>query len=241
MRPVIPLLASLGPCPEELRLKRSPPRMNYFGHAAIATLAGGDPEFVLGAMLPDLCAMAGVRCTSFVHPSVQNGVRFHVQTDSLFHQTQAFLAHNRVTLQALLHLGVRRGPARAAAHIGVEMLIDAQLIQDDSLLCGYLAGLRSGASSKQKFFPLGILDRNLLRGLCAHLDRGGTFVHGTSRERFRERLGHTLRGRARLAPTREELEMISEYLAQQAQVADGIPLSLEELRPLYASAVCAAG
>ena len=207
--------------------------MNYFGHAAIASLKNGSPGFVLGSMLPDLGPMAGLRVPNrFADSELQAGVDFHIETDALFHQTGTFIELNREALLALRDQGVSRGPARACAHMGVEMLIDATLIEQDALREDYLRALAFGAQRADTFAPLNGVGAATLRGLCAHLLERGQAVHSTSQERFVLRLGRTLAPRRRLAPTTEELDTIANYLCRLDSVAPRVPELMNELRPL---------
>jgi len=206
--------------------------MNYFGHAAIATLRDESSAFVLGSMLPDLFAMARLRLGPLDDEEVQRGVRFHIETDAVFHQTETFIALNHRALRALRARNVRRGPARACAHIGVEMLLDARLVQEPNLLEAYVNALSRGAKESAMWTGLIPAQAASLQKLCAHLSERGAKVHAPTKERFMERLGHTLRGRARLEPTDLELERIADYLSTDRHVEEQLPALLEELTRL---------
>jgi hypothetical protein len=104
--------------------------MNYFGHVALASKFSQSAEFLLGSALPDFASMLGCRAPQCSQAFVTRGVRFHHATDDVFHDLPAFrdLVHaERRTLRAL---GVRKGPARALAHVGIELLLDAALLGD---------------------------------------------------------------------------------------------------------------
>lgn len=126
--------------------------MNFIGHAAVALYfasapervpgqAGVDPAYVLGSMLPDFATMAGVRMASplsaRVSPGLAAGVALHHRTDEVFHAAPAFVALQQSTLDTLTARGVPRGSARAVAHIGVELLIDGELLEDRQLADAY--------------------------------------------------------------------------------------------------------
>lgn len=206
--------------------------MNYLGHAALAIARQENPRFVLGAMLPDLYSMMRVRGDRVNDPDVMQGVNFHIRTDALFHQTETFITLNRNALAELRERKVSRGPARACAHIGVEMLIDAVLIRDQAVFGGYLLALSAGADADALFAPHPPEVQDRLRGLCRHLVLRREAVHLTEKQRLVERLGHALRGRERLCPSAQELEAIAEYLSTDQAVAHQVPRLLEELRPL---------
>lgn len=102
--------------------------MNLVGHVAVAVRSSPDapPLYFAGCMLPDLAAMARVR----LRPAAGElgaGVAFHHATDAAFHASQWFNDHNVALRDRLLDVGVDRGPARAAAHAGLEMLLDGDL------------------------------------------------------------------------------------------------------------------
>lgn len=100
--------------------------MNYFGHAAVASWDAPNPGKSLGAMLPDFATMCGARLAAEQpDPAIATGVALHHRTDSVFHQAAPVLALMRELDTRLEQLGCRRGPRRAVAHIGTELLLDA--------------------------------------------------------------------------------------------------------------------
>lgn len=98
--------------------------MNFLAHAEVARLvAGDDAEFVWGAVLPDLVPMLGLRLgRGDVSGRAAEGWRAHHRMDEAFHAHPAFLAGMR-SLHADLHV-LARGPRRAVAHVGWELLLD---------------------------------------------------------------------------------------------------------------------
>lgn len=219
--------------------------MNYFGHAAIASHREREPGFILGAMIPDLCAMTGLKGEESLGGVLGRGVRFHLDTDALFHQTRVFCEHNRRLQARFRELGVSRGPARAAAHLGVEMLIDAELARETPAVDAYVAalawGVRHVGHESQGVWRSP--SQLKLAGLCQYLLDRGPGIHCTARERFVERLGRALGGRRLLSPTPAELQLIAEELQGDRAVAVEVPDLLVELRPLSEPAqlgVCSA-
>lgn len=220
--------------------------MNYFGHAALAIrrLASSSNQdvpspsrFVLGAMAPDLLAMMRHPLPRLIDDrSLAAGVEFHVEVDAAFHQTEAFVRWNKRALLALKALGVRRGPARACAHIGVEMLIDAELIRDRRLFTGYEAALREGKDGSDELFPTSLGMARDFAALCEHLLEGGESIHTTTAPRLELRLGRTLAGRARLEPSSRELTTVADYLCGFPSIAEELPLLLQQLAPLFEGA-----
>jgi acyl carrier protein phosphodiesterase len=116
--------------------------VNYFGHAAVASWDAPSPAKSLGAMLPDFATMSGARLAPDQPDAViAEGVALHHRTDAVFHQAAPVLALMRELDARLDKLGCRRGPRRAVAHIGTELLLDATLLTDlayrDSFLSAF--------------------------------------------------------------------------------------------------------
>ncbi len=108
--------------------------MNFLGHALAATWRDAEPAFVLGAMLPDFARAAGPGSLATAHPRVRDGIAWHHHTDAAFHALPQFVASCRRATVRLESAGVRRGPTLAAAHVGTELLLDAELARDPGLL-----------------------------------------------------------------------------------------------------------
>lgn len=185
-------------------------------------------------MLPDFFSMMGIRNRVVDDPDLARGVEFHLETDALFHQTPTFIELNQNALNELRKRGVSRGPARACAHIGVEMLIDAVLIRDKTALREYQGALRIGAEPSSLFGSQSLFCSQVQR-LCKELAERGEAAHLTSHERLVFRLGHTLRNRTRLCPTPQELDTIAKYLSECEEVERYVPQLLFELQPLLAN------
>src|SRR5262245_43693270 len=84
-------------------------------------------------MLPDFAAMVGVRVVSVAHAAADDGCRFHHETDDLFHRAACFQSLCHAATRALSGAGVRRGPARAIAHVGIELLLDDWLAAEQGV------------------------------------------------------------------------------------------------------------
>jgi len=108
--------------------------MNLLGHAFVALEVDRDsPDFVLGALLPDLASMARARVDrSLLSPSVDSGVACHLRTDSVFHTLPAFVSGSAAIRRELLERGLSRGAARAVGHVGWELLMDGALVGSDA-------------------------------------------------------------------------------------------------------------
>ena len=104
--------------------------MNVLGHTYVALVVGdASPEHVLGAVLPDLAPMAGVRVRrTDLDGDLAEGVRCHLRTDAAFHAHRDFRAGSRALREALAGRDVAQGPARAVGHAGWELLLDGSLV-----------------------------------------------------------------------------------------------------------------
>jgi len=115
--------------------------LNFFGHAVVAGWRDNRAQHLLGSMLPDFATMARVPLLEVRDPDIQRGIDLHHQTDEAFHRAPAFLAFCARSLEELTGAGVRRGTARAVAHIGSEMFLDGWLTRDQAHIDGYLTAL----------------------------------------------------------------------------------------------------
>jgi hypothetical protein len=115
--------------------------VNYFGHAAVASWQSPSGAVVLGAMLPDFATMCGSRLADADDASIAAGIALHHATDAAFHRLPAVTGLMRELDLRLAELGCARGPRRAVAHIGVELILDGVLVADASYREAFLAGL----------------------------------------------------------------------------------------------------
>lgn len=118
--------------------------MNFFGHAAVASWQDLDDDrgaYVLGAMLPDFQSIAGVRPTAIASPALERGIALHHHTDGVFHPLPVVVGLMRELFDRLTAAGVSRGPARAASHAGMEMMLDGVLVDAAAHREAYLEAL----------------------------------------------------------------------------------------------------
>ena len=117
--------------------------MNYLGHVAVALATGrDDPPFLLGAALPDLASMAGVRFDRALLPeAVAEGVDCHLAADEAFHAHPAFRDGSAALRRDLRAIGLATGPTRAIGHAGWELLLDGTLVGGPTE-AAHRAGLR---------------------------------------------------------------------------------------------------
>src|SRR5258708_1440822 len=107
--------------------------VNFFGHAAVSSwLDDAGDGVALGSMLPDFAGMIRARLDDPAPPATElaRGVELHHATDAAFHRMPATLALMRELDDRLLGGGCARGPRRAVAHVGVELLLDGVLVDD---------------------------------------------------------------------------------------------------------------
>jgi hypothetical protein len=204
--------------------------MNFFGHAAVATDFESDPAFILGSMLPDFCSMVAARPPAVREPQLAAGVRLHHATDLVFHDLEAFQRLSREAHQSLLALGLRRGTARAIAHIGIELLIDEALSEKEVLRSAYISALEISrdpsvtsaidfderARARFDFLMQRLLERGVVANLPASL--------------LAERLRRALEPRPRLAFSAGETSAVEEWIVQaQPDVVASVPALTEAL------------
>jgi hypothetical protein len=123
--------------------------MNFLAHAHVARLApgGDDPDFVLGAVLPDLLPMAGVKLDrADVPATVAAGWRSHHRADAAFHTHPVFVAGVGALRTDLRSTALDTGPRRAVAHVGWELLLDDALVEVDATVVAFRAALLRGAA-----------------------------------------------------------------------------------------------
>ena len=119
--------------------------MNHFAHAAVAAAYGPDPALALGAMLPDFASMLRVRLGAISHPELRAGCALHHASDAAFHRAPEFVALLSGGSATLRDAGLPRGPARAATHVGLELLLDAELARDAGAVKHYERALAESA------------------------------------------------------------------------------------------------
>lgn len=119
--------------------------LNYFGHARVAAAHAQDPLLALGAMLPDFASMLRERIADLGHARLRDGAALHHTSDAAFHAAPEFVAQVALSSAWLREHGVARGPARAAAHVGIELCIDVELARERGVAQLYTAALAAAA------------------------------------------------------------------------------------------------
>jgi hypothetical protein len=187
--------------------------VNYFGHAAVASWQphaepGG---LALGAMLPDFASMCGGRLAPSEDAAVAAGVDLHHRTDGVFHPLPVVLALMRELDERLARRGCARGPRRAVAHIGVELLLDCVLVEEAAYRASYLAAIARGPTSARWH-----QDDHAARFAALHLRLAGYGVPDDLRrpDAITTRLQRILGPRPRLAPAAADLVAIRASLVE---------------------------
>ncbi|HEU0031291.1 MAG TPA: hypothetical protein VFQ53_11700 [Kofleriaceae bacterium] len=210
--------------------------VNYFGHSAVASWSAvapdAQPGVALGAMLPDFATMSGARVEHTADGHVTAGIALHHATDAAFHALPVVTGLMRELDDRLAHLGCARGPRRAVAHIGVELLLDGVLVDDASYRDAYTRGIHHELADVTWRAPdddrrYGALIARLRGyGVPEDLRRVDAIVH---------RLSRMLAHRPLLAPSPADLRAIASALADhQARVAVATDTVVRALRATLA-------
>lgn len=186
--------------------------MNFFGHAAAACRVDDDPSFILGAMAPDLLALCGAVASGDTSPRVTAGQAHHHSVDLLFHNNPAFTTLASWASRALIEVGLRRGPARGAAHVGIELFLDGVLSVESGARAAYTRSLAEAETAATPFVWRDELSRSRWRTLVVRL-RTGLVPDGYRDPVFvADRVLGALAGRPRLALADEEAVLLRRFL-----------------------------
>src|SRR5688572_19138971 len=96
-------------------------------------------------MLPDFATMCGGRIDSAATDEVTRGITLHHATDAAFHTLPVVTGLMRELDGQLADRACARGPRRAVAHVGVELLLDGELTDEPAYRAAYLAGIAHDA------------------------------------------------------------------------------------------------
>jgi hypothetical protein len=207
--------------------------VNFFGHAAFAFYERDDSAFVLGAMLPDFASMIRARPPRAEHEQLALGIAHHHATDEVFHGAPAFRRLCHDSFGALERRGVRRGTARAVAHIGVELMLDTVLARDEATCSAYLRALAHArdASVDRHVRWNDDEERQRFTELCSALARRGLDVPASHIDVLVWRLSRALSGRARLELRPEdEPEVRAWAQATEAAIHADAPELFQQVR-----------
>lgn len=202
--------------------------MNFFGHVAAASWRGAPPAVALGAMLPDLASMAEARPAEIERADVRRGVEFHYATDAAFHRLEAFTELCGRAASELRAAGLGRGSARGAAHVAVELALDARLIADEGAARLYVLALRDAPAHRAITFEAG---EARFRELLAVLSRRGVPADYGEPKALTRAVTRALSRRPRLALSAAEAGVLEAKVpALRERVDAAAPALLRALR-----------
>lgn len=181
--------------------------MNFYAHVVAASWHNEEPAFALGSMLPDFASMLRARLPRQESAVLARGVKFHHRSDRVFHALDEFRAQESWTLQHMLSAGLRRGPARGVAHVGVELCLDGALVGNPSADRLYTQALEYALHSPPTFEDAETSTR--FQGLATRLVEHGLPTDYRDPQVVGERLLRILKPRPllRLASNEEALLM----------------------------------
>ena len=184
--------------------------MNFFGHAAVASWTSDTPAIVLGSMLPDFATMSGARIANdgAHEPALGRGSDIHHATDATFHRLPVVTGLMRDLDTLLEERNCARGPRRAVAHIGVELLLDGVLVDEPAYRDAYTRGLAHDGEPvwREPGDPAryaALISRLRAYGVPDDLREPASITH---------RLGRMLAHRPLLAPSPADLAAIRDAL-----------------------------
>jgi hypothetical protein len=185
--------------------------VNYFGHAAVASWSTAASGSLLGAMLPDFATMSGTHLGDARDPDVAHGIELHHTTDRVFHDLPPVVALMRELDDRLDRAGCARGPRRAVAHIGIELLLDGVLVDEPAYRDAYTSALAHD--------PVDVIwrddgDDERFAALFARLRSYGVPDDLRKPESIVHRLHRVLAHRPRLAPSASDLAAIKTGLVE---------------------------
>ncbi len=190
--------------------------MNFVGHAEVARWSREEPAFLFGAMLPDFLHMAGARALVVRDEAVAAGVAHHHRADAAFHGAPTFVALCAQAVACLVGEGVRKGTARAIAHVGTELLLDGLLVRRPEVEAAYVRAIDWAAPAAiASAVDLRPADRERFGALGARLRAWGAPHDYRHAEFVAERLTTVLAARPRLAMEPHERPRLVPFLERQ--------------------------
>jgi acyl carrier protein phosphodiesterase len=205
--------------------------VNFFGHAAVASWVSPQPGVALGAMIPDFSTMSGARVEQTSDELVAAGIELHHKTDAAFHTLPVVTGLMRELDDRLDARKCARGPRRAVAHIGVELLLDGVLVDEPSYRAAYLAGIAHDAPIEWREPD----DDRRFAALIARLRGYGLPDDLKRTESIAMRLQRMLSHRPLLAPSASDMDAIRsalvEYQSRVIAATDAVMRALRAALP----------
>ena len=194
--------------------------MNLGSHIAVAKhLHPEHPRIWLGAALPDIAAIGRFRLLgSTDDEELQTGIALHHLTDDAFHRDPWFTSRQRRLTDSLREAGLERGPTRAVAHVGPELLLDGALLQQSDLRDTINLALSEIETCSPLLTPLVQANADTA-GWLDHLRKftgGGMPTDYHDPTAVAGRLQRILANRKRLAFSGDEIDLVAKELAVEA-------------------------
>ncbi|MGI9597107.1 MAG: hypothetical protein ACR2QK_13165 [Acidimicrobiales bacterium] len=223
--------------------------MNFVGHIHLAALALPDRAepadradsgfevdrlgFLIGSALPDIAAMGRFRLADRpTDQSIGAGVDLHHRTDDVFHRHPWFRHHSKAVADELDRAGLSRGAARACGHVGVELLLDGLLLDDEGDLRPSVQQAMSQLN-RPRFELEAVVADERQEDWADHLQSvaGWTLPNDYRRPvAVAERLRRILSRRPRLAFGSEQIAVVGSTLArQQPDLESGVDELVDDL------------
>ena len=196
--------------------------MNVLGHTQVALATGrDDPAFVLGAVLPDLASMAGVRVASrsALPGALGEGVGCHIRADEAFHADMRFRAGSGDLRRAVAGRGLASGPARAVGHAGWELMLDGTLVGGETERAFHTAVRAAGDAAAAALAPP---DQARWADFLARFATAGPRLRYDEPRWVAERLHAMLSRRPRLRLPADQVDAVADELASHARAVEAV-------------------
>lgn len=198
-----------------------------------------DSGYLIGSALPDVASMGRFRLTEPpASQSVEAGIALHHRTDDAFHGHQWFRRHSQAVTRQLEHAGLVRGAAMACGHVGVELLLDGHLLDENPELRNSVqAAMTSIVKAEHGLADVVVADRR--QDWQVHLDRFANWTlpdDYNSPDAVAERLRRILARRRRLAFPYEQVGLVAEVLRRRQPILEsGSQQLIDDLRAAMSS------
>ncbi len=166
-------------------------------------------------MLPDFASMCRGKISQVHDATVAAGVEFHHRADAVFHRAPVFRELTRWLETSLREAQVRRGGARGAAHVGIELLLDGALIHDPAAARAYPLALDHARATDLRWREPEHADRfgSLMERLVDH----GLPIGYKDAAIVADRVTRILSGRPLLALTDAESGVLADVLIEASE------------------------
>ena len=163
-------------------------------------------------MAPDLLPLCGAVPSGATSPRVAVGEAHHHSVDLLFHNNPAFTTLASWASQSLRELGLHRGAARGAAHVGIELLLDGVLATETRARAAYTRSLAAVETTCTPFIWRDELSGSRWQTLIIRLRTGPVPDAYRDPNFVAERVHGALARRPRLALTEVETLTLRRFL-----------------------------